>query len=73
MKVNWVIYLVRDSHGHEDYNVVNEGCCDIQVCGMKTKKGREVYFESEGYNLADWCEENDFEYRKIEREKNWEI
>ena len=74
MKVNYIIYLVRDSHGNEDSDVVREEGLDVHITGMQTLVGKEeIYFDDESYHLEDWCLVNGFKFRKIEREIEWEI
>ena len=73
MKVNYTIYLVRDSHGNEDYAVANSESNYIDIDGLETKNYESVVFESSAFTLQQWCKDNDFEYREIEKEVDWKI
>ena len=73
MKVNYITYLVRDSHGNEDFDVAREEGNTISICGMKTKVGDNLFFECEAYHLKQWCEEEGLEYKMIERSEEIKI
>ena len=73
MKVNYVVYLVRDSHGNEAYAVSNPASIYIDIDGLETEYHEDVAFQSEASNLQQWCKNNGFEYRKIEKEVDWKI
>ena len=68
MKISYVIYIVEDHRGNKDYGVVNEPSDTIQICGMRNKDDKSLYFESEAYHLETFCEENGLTLRKIDRE-----
>jgi len=62
LKVSFVVYACRDSHGNYDAALCEDPSDTIQICLMKDKNGKGIYFESEAYHLENWCEENGLEY-----------
>lgn len=66
MKIDYRVYLLKDSQGNTTYNVCEEGADFIQVCGMKNKNNERVYFESEAYHLDSFCKCNDIELKVFE-------
>lgn len=69
MKFTYVIYHMKDAFGKQAAAVAEEGCNDVQICGLRDKAGKEQYFESEAYHLQDWCNEHGIEYRSIQKEE----
>ena len=72
MKVKTRIYLLKDSHGKKASVTVQEGCDIAQICGMKNKEGKLVYFESDAYHISTFCHENDIELKVIERSEDFD-
>jgi hypothetical protein len=67
MEVTTRIYLMKDSHGNKASVTVEEGCDGAQICGLKNKDGRVVYFESEAYHISTFCGENNIELKVIDQ------
>ena len=73
MKVYIKIYLVKDSFGNK-YSATCEDSSDtIQICGMKNKNNEDCYFESDAYHLYSWCEDNDIEFKEIDKELDFDV
>lgn len=72
MVVTTRIYLMKDSEGNKTSVTVEEGADYAQVCGMKNKEGKSLYFESEAYNIISFCDENGIELKVIDREEDFD-
>lgn len=58
-------YVVKDSFGNTNYDVVVDSSDNVCICGMKTKANVSVYFESEAWHLKGWCEDYGFSYKEV--------
>ena len=65
MNIEYWIYVVADSHGNKDAVVANEPADTVQICGMRSKLGNPVHFESDAYHLEEWCKDEEFSYEAI--------
>lgn len=72
MEITSRIYLVKDSHGNRAYAVAEDGSNTVQVCGMKNKENKDIYFESEAYHLHQFCRDNDIEIKTINRVEDFD-
>jgi hypothetical protein len=73
MKIEYIIFIVKDSRGNADYAVTNEDANCIQICNMHDKKGKRIYFESNAYHLEKWCKDYDLGYLRLEREEDIDV
>ncbi len=72
MKVTTKIYLCIDSHGNRASTSVEDGCDTVQLCGLRDKEGKELYFESDGWHVPNFCRDNDIQLKIIDREENFD-
>lgn len=72
MEIDYTIYLVRDTHGHQDYAVALDGADTIQICGMKDADSQPLYFESEVYHLSSWCNDNDLQFHSFKEQRDFD-
>lgn len=71
MKVTYIIYLLKDSHGNEAYAVCEDSCDTVQICGLKNKAGQDAYFESDAYHLGSFAEENGIELIRVDKSEEF--
>jgi len=64
MKLEYTIYVVKDSHGNIDHECSVEPSTCISIHGMRDKAGELLRFESDAYHLESWVIENDLEYEE---------
>ncbi len=50
MKVQFIIYYLRDSFGNQWAGVADDGNTTVTPWGLKDKDGKSLYFESEFQN-----------------------
>lgn len=72
MEVTTRIYLMKDSQGNKASVTVEEGCDTAQICGMKDKEGKALYFESDAYHISTFCNDNDIELKVIDRKDDFD-
>lgn len=72
MEVTTRIYLMKDSQGNKASVTVEEGCDTAQICGMKDKEGKDLYFESDAYHISTFCNDNDIELKVIDRKDDFD-
>lgn len=72
MEVTTRIYLCIDSHGNRAWAIVEDSCDTVQICGLKDKDGKGLYFESDGWHVKKFCEDNDIQLKIIDREENFD-
>jgi len=72
MKVYSKIYLVSDPFGTKEYATCQESSDIIQINSLKNSLGENKFFESDAYHLEDWCIENGFEYKCINKEYDFD-
>jgi hypothetical protein len=73
VKVEYEIYIVTDSHGNSCSAVANESGDKIALWSLKKTNGEPVYFESEAYHLANFCEEHGLKYFCFKRTETLSI
>lgn len=66
------IYLVIDTKGNKTYACCEDSSNSIQISGMVSAEGKDLYFESNAYHLSTWCDENGIELRVIERKESFD-
>lgn len=69
--VDLTIFLLKDKHGNNWSVTVNDSSDQAQICGLKDKSGKKVYFESDAYHISTWAKENDIEFKKIIKQEDF--
>ena len=72
MKVYSRIYLVEDGFGQRASASCEESCDTIQISGLQNSGEENQYFESDAYHLEEWCRVNEFKYKCIEKEYDFD-
>lgn len=72
MEVTTRIYLMKDSQGNKASVTVEEDCDTAQICGMKDKEGKDLYFESNAYHISTFCNDNNIELKVIDRKDDFD-
>lgn len=66
--ITYKVIILKDSHGNIETFVMEDTTEYIGVHGMKDKDYKDLYFESEAYNVFKWCDDNDIEYKVVKME-----
>ena len=72
MKAYSRIYLVEDGFGQRASASCEESCDTIQISGLQNSGEENQYFESDAYHLEEWCRVNEFKYKCIEKEYDFD-
>lgn len=72
MKVNSIIYLVKDGFGQKSFASCEDSSDTIQICGLQNTGEESLYFESDAYHLSEWCGINGLQYKCIEKEYDFD-
>jgi hypothetical protein len=65
MEVYSTIYLVEDGFGKKAFASSEDAFGTIQIVGLQNSGEKNVYFESDGYHLEEWCRINNFKYKCV--------
>lgn len=66
MEFKYLIYVVTDRRGHKDAVTADDPGDTIMISGMVGNDFERIFFESEGYHLSKWCDENSLTLEVIE-------
>jgi hypothetical protein len=71
--VNIEIFVVKDNFGNICSAVTDDRSNDIQLCGLKNKKGEDLYYENDAWGFEAFCKKNGLIFKVVIKEIEVEI
>lgn len=73
VKVNIILYLMKDSANNKTSAVCDDPNHPVVVSGLVDGEGNDVTFDGANSGIAKWCEDNSIEFKVIEKENDFDL